>query len=59
MCLEELIKRIRVSSRCVDIGGSRLGCLACADDMVLMADRKERMQELLQVTAQLGKKRQL
>ncbi|XP_045104422.1 uncharacterized protein LOC123499955 [Portunus trituberculatus] len=57
--LEELITRIRVSGRGVDIGGSRLGCLAYADDVVLTADRKEVMEELLKITAQFGKECQL
>ena len=52
--LKELIAEIRVSNK-----GSRLGCLAYEDDVVLMADRKEHMEEILQVTTLFGKEWQL
>ena len=49
--IEELIARIRFSGRGVKVGDRRLGCLAYADDIVLMAESKEDMEELLQVAS--------
>ena len=43
--IEELIARIRFSGRGVKVGDGRLGCLAYADDIVLMAESKEDMEE--------------
>lgn len=37
MYLEALIERLRKSSKRMEIGGKRLGCLVYADDDVLMA----------------------
>ena len=39
--IEELIVRVTKSGYGVRIGGKKLGCLAYADDLVLMAERKE------------------
>lgn len=46
--------RIRISGRGVEIRDKRLGCLAYADDIVLMAESKEDMEELLQVASNYG-----
>ena len=53
--IEELIARIRVSGKGVKVGERRLGCLAYADDLVLMADSKGDMEELLQVASRYGR----
>ena len=53
--IEELIARIRLSGKGVKVGDRRLGCLAYADDIVLMAERKEDMEELLQVASNYGR----
>lgn len=38
MYIEELIARIRLTGRGVKVGNGRVGCLAYADDIVLMAE---------------------
>ena len=53
--LEELIVRIRKARIGVEIGGERLGCLTYADDVVLMAERKEEMEELLHIAHTYGR----
>ena len=53
--IEELIARIRFSGRGVKVGDGRLGCLAYADDIVLMAESKEDMEELLRVASIYGR----
>lgn len=53
--IEELIAGIRFSGRGVKVGDRRLGCLAYADDIVLMAESKEDMEELLQVASIYGR----
>ena len=52
--IEELIARIRVSGRGVRVGDRRSGCLAYADDIVLMAESKEDMEGLLQTASIYG-----
>ena len=53
--IEELIARIRMSGRGIEVGDRRLGCLAYADDIVLMAESKEDMEELLQLASRYGR----
>ena len=53
--IEELIVRIRMTGKGVRVGDRRLGCLAYADDIVLMAESKEDMEELLQVVSIYGR----
>ena len=54
--LEELLVRIRLSGRGIKIGSDRLvGCLAYADDVVLMSENKAEMDEMLQIVNQYGK----
>ena len=53
--IEELIVWVTKSGYGVRIGGKKLGCLAHADDLVLMAERKEEMEELLKITDKYGK----
>ena len=52
--VEELVTRIRISGRGVKVGGRKLGCLAYADDIVLMAESREDMEELLQIANLYG-----
>ena len=54
--LEELITRIRKSRNGVKFGDKRLGCLAYADDVILMSENKEDMEKLLRITDSFGKK---
>ena len=53
--LEELITQIRLCGRGVKIGDNRLGCLAYADDVILMAEKKEHMEEILQTVDRYGR----
>ena len=53
--IEELLVRIRKSERGVRVGDSRLGGLAYADDIVLVAERKEDMEELLRIAQEYGR----
>ena len=53
--IEELIVRIRNSGYGVRVGDKKLGCLAYADDLVLMAESKEEMEELLKIADNYGK----
>ena len=50
-----MIARIRLSGRGVKVGDGKLGCLAYADDIVLMAESKEDMEELLRVASIYGR----
>ena len=52
--IEELLARIRMSVKIVEVGDRRLGYLAHADDMVLMTERRQDMVELLQVASTYG-----
>ena len=51
----ELLARIRVSEKGVEVGNRRLSCLSYADDIVLMAERKQDVEELLQVASTMDK----
>ena len=53
--LEELLVRIRKSGKGVTIGNEKLGCLAYADDVVLMTEKKRDMEDLLEITRNYGK----
>ena len=53
--IEELLARIRVSEKGVEVGNRRLSCLGYADDIVLMAERKQDVEELLQVASTMDK----
>ena len=55
ICINELIVRIRMTGKGVKVEDRRLGCLAYADDIVLMAENKEDMEELLQVASIYGR----
>lgn len=57
--LEELLVRIRKSKKGVKVGGGTLGCLAYADDIVLMAESKGEMEDLLHITNTYGKEWEL
>ena len=52
--IEELIARVRILGKGVKVGDGRLGCLAYADDIVLMAESKADMEEMLQVADRYG-----
>lgn len=52
--LEELIWRIRKADIGVRIGEKKLGCLAYADDVVLMAEKKEDMEQMLTISRKYG-----
>lgn len=45
-----MIVRIRKSGKGVGIGDRQLGCLAYADDVVLMTENMKDMKELLEIT---------
>ena len=51
--IEELLARVRMSGKDVEVGDRRLGCLAYTDDIVLIIERKQDM-ELLQVASTYG-----
>ena len=53
--LEELITRIRKAGNGVKVGDRRLGCLAYADDVILMSENNEHMEKLLQIADTFGK----
>ena len=53
--LEELLVRIRKTGKGVKVGDSTLGCLAYADDIVLMTENKADMEELLRIAEGYGK----
>ena len=53
--VEELLARIKLSGKRVKVGDRRLGCLAYADDIVLMTESKEDMEEVLQVASMYGR----
>ena len=53
--IEELIVRIRKSEKGVKVRDKRLGCLAYADDVVLMAENKEDMEQLMKTADTYGK----
>ena len=53
--IEKLIVRIRKSGYGVKVGDQRLGCLAYADDIVLMTESKIEMGELLKIADGYGK----
>ncbi len=53
--LEEVLVRIRKSKRGVKVGRGTLGCLAYADDIVLLAENKREMEEMLQITDKYGR----
>ena len=55
MYFEELVVRIRKSGIGVKIGNSKLGCLAYADDLVLMTESKQEMEELLRIATKFGR----
>ena len=53
--LEELLTRIRKSGKGVTIGDRKLGCLAYADDVVLMTENRRDMDDLLEITKNYGR----
>ena len=50
----ELITRFRKSGNGVEVGGKRLGCLAYANDVVLMTESKEEMEKQLIIADTFG-----
>lgn len=57
--LEELMARIRKSDKGEVIGGEILGCLAYADDDVLMAESRKDIKGMLHITDIFRKERDL
>ena len=53
--LEELLVRIIKSERGVKIGGGTLGCLAYADDIVLMTESRREMEDMLNIVQTYGR----
>ena len=53
--IEELLQRIRRSEKGVKIGENNLGGLAYADDIVLIADKRDDMEELLRIAETYGR----
>ena len=53
--IEELLVRIRKQGKGVQIGKEKLGCLAYADDVVLMAESKTEMEEILDIASTYGR----
>ena len=57
--IEELLTRIRVSRRGARIGNKTIGCLAFADDLVIIGEKREDMEELLRITSEYGEEWQV
>ena len=53
--IKELFVRIKKAKIGVQIGNRKLGCLGYADDVVLMAESKEDMDRLLNITDEYGR----
>lgn len=54
--LEELMVRIGKIGKGVKIGEERLGCLVYGDDLVLMAENKQEMEQILYIGNMYGNK---
>ena len=52
--IEELFVRIRKAGVGVTIGNDKLGCIGYADDVILMAEKSEDMDRILQIVSEYG-----
>ena len=53
---EELVARVKESGLRVNVNGSKINIILCADDIVLIAENKDMIQKMLNIVIDYGNK---